>query len=364
MRGWSWLTGFGSGSSSYSFSIFQTPFGTSPTASQAQDTINFTSTGGTITITGDAGAKTVNFESIFSIPILISQGGTGLTSFTQGDLPYYTSGTALSKLAKSTSATRYLSNQGIDNAPSWNQVNIANGVTGILPIANGGTNSSTALSNNRVIQSSSGSIVEAAAITAARALISDANGIPTHSTVTSTELGYVSGVTSAIQTQINSKQATLTGSISGTANQVTVSANSNSVASNITLSTPQSIATTSDVTFNKVTATAALYSGVVALTDAASITTDASLGNMFTVVLGGNRTLETPTNPTNGQKCTWRIRQDGTGSRTLAFSAAFRFGNSLSSITLSTTANKTDYIGAIYNSTDSKWDIVSFSDGY
>jgi hypothetical protein len=46
-------------------------------------------------------------------------------------------------------------------------------------------------------------IDDVAAITAARALISDANGIPTHSATTSTELGYVSGVTSAIQTQID-----------------------------------------------------------------------------------------------------------------------------------------------------------------
>ena len=45
-----------------------------------------------------------------------------------------------------------------------------------------------------------------AAITGNRALISDANGVPTHSTVTNTELGYVSGVTSAIQTQLNAKQ--------------------------------------------------------------------------------------------------------------------------------------------------------------
>ncbi len=51
-------------------------------------------------------------------------------------------------------------------------------------------------------------IDDAAAITAARALISDANGIPTHSATTSTELGYVSGVTSAIQTQLNNKTDT------------------------------------------------------------------------------------------------------------------------------------------------------------
>jgi predicted heme/steroid binding protein len=88
--------------------------------------------------------------------------------------------------------------------PTWLTSLAASKITGTLAIANGGTNSSTTLSNNRVMRSSGGAIVEAAAITASRALVSDTNGIPTHSTTTSTELGYVSGVTSAIQTQINS----------------------------------------------------------------------------------------------------------------------------------------------------------------
>lgn len=87
-----------------------------------------------------------------------------------------------------------------------------------IPVADGGTNSTTALNNNRLMQSSSGKIQEAAAITPARALISDANGIPTESVTTSTELGYVSGVTSALQTQINTK---VTGPGSSTDNAVT-----------------------------------------------------------------------------------------------------------------------------------------------
>jgi hypothetical protein len=61
--------------------------------------------------------------------------------------------------------------------------------------------------NRLVVNDASGLLSDAAAITAARALISDANGIPTHSNVTSTELDYVSGVTSAIQTQLNAKAA-------------------------------------------------------------------------------------------------------------------------------------------------------------
>ena len=47
-------------------------------------------------------------------------------------------------------------------------------------------------------------------LTASRALQSDANGKVSVSSVTSTELGYLSGVTSAIQTQIDSKLSTST----------------------------------------------------------------------------------------------------------------------------------------------------------
>lgn len=109
-------------------------------------------------------------------------GGTGLTSYTAGDLLYYATGTTLSKLAigtayqalqvnagatapswqpsatsvlttqgdllyasaantlarlaKNTTATRYLSNTGASNNPAWAQIDLSNGVTGSLPNAN------------------------------------------------------------------------------------------------------------------------------------------------------------------------------------------------------------------------------------
>lgn len=74
---------------------------------------------------------------------------------------------------------------------------VANDTVGVLPVANGGTNSATALTNNRVITSSGGSIVEAALITGSRLLVSDVNGIPTHTAVTTTEAGYLSGLGSS-----------------------------------------------------------------------------------------------------------------------------------------------------------------------
>lgn len=53
-----------------------------------------------------------------------------------------------------------------------------------------------------------------AALTASRAIVSDSSGFASVSATTSTEVGYLSGVTSPIQTQLDAKQATITGGAS------------------------------------------------------------------------------------------------------------------------------------------------------
>ena len=87
--------------------------------------------------------KTVNGTTLLGSgdlgTITTAYGGTGLASFSQGDLLYYNSGTTLTALAKNTTATRYLSNTGTNNNPAWAQIDLSNGVTGTLPVANGGT---------------------------------------------------------------------------------------------------------------------------------------------------------------------------------------------------------------------------------
>lgn len=72
----------------------------------------------------------------------VTQGGTGLASCAQGDLFYGSAANTISALAKNASATRYLANTGASNNPAWAQVNLANGVTGNLPVGNlnSGTN--------------------------------------------------------------------------------------------------------------------------------------------------------------------------------------------------------------------------------
>lgn len=67
---------------------------------------------------------------------------------------------------------------------------------------------------------------------------------------------------------------------------------------------------------------------VFVLTDGANIATDCSEGSVFTVTLGGNRTLDNPTNKVIGKTYTWIITQDGTGGRTLAFGTDFVFTGS------------------------------------
>lgn len=100
-------------------------------------------------------------------------------------------------------------------------------------------------------------------------------------------------------------------------------------------------ANTSRVSINK---------GTAALSDGTNIGTDCSLGNVFTVTLGGNRTLTNPTNQAAGASYAWIITQDGTGSRTLAYGSAFKFPGGTDP-TASTGAGDVDIITGISDGT-------------
>ncbi|TGP25915.1 MULTISPECIES: hypothetical protein [unclassified Mesorhizobium] len=81
----------------------------------------------------------------------------------------------------------------------------------------------------------------------------------------------------------------------------------------------------------------------VTLTDAATITVDMSTFFNAVVTLGGNRTLGNPTNTKVGQTGCIRIVQDGTGSRTLAYGANWKFSGGSAPV-LTTTAGATDLL--------------------
>lgn len=83
------------------------------------------------------------------------------------------------------------------------------------------------------------------------------------------------------------------------------------------------------------------------LTDGATIDWNGdSNGQVVAVTLAGNRTLNAPTNINQYAMYILRVTQDGTGSRTLAYNAAYKFGTAGAPV-LTTTASKTDLLGFI-----------------
>lgn len=94
-----------------------------------------------IAIQSSGGTHTFDWTGILQP----TRGGTGLSSVSLGDLLYGSATNTLARLAATTTATRYLSNTGPSSTPAWAQINLANGVTDILPVQNGGTGANLSL---------------------------------------------------------------------------------------------------------------------------------------------------------------------------------------------------------------------------
>ena len=90
------------------------------------------------------------------------------------------------------------------------------------------------------------------------------------------------------------------------------------------------------------------YIAETTLTDGATINWDMSTQSVCKVTLGGNRTLAAPTNGSTGQFCSILVIQDGTGSRTLTWNAVFEFASDTAP-TLTTTASLGDLFTFRYN---------------
>ena len=109
---------------------------------------------------------------------------------------------------------------------------------------------------------------------------------------------------------------------------------------------------------------AAVAPAVVQLTDAATITVDASLGNDFRVTIGASRTMANPANPADGQKITLQLTQGSGGSSTITWGSSYEFSAGLPQPTLSTTPGQTDLLGFIYNAAKSSWLLAAYLNGF
>lgn len=173
-------------------------------------TINITYSDGTPSITAAVNSDSITNTQINSAAAIAYSKLNLATSIVNGDISP-SAAIAYSKLNLATSIV----NADISGtaAIAYSKLNLA------TSIVNADISASAAIAYSKLALTSS--IVDSdisasaaiahskmAALTASRALVSDGSGVVSVSATTSTELGYVSGVTSAIQTQFTGKAST------------------------------------------------------------------------------------------------------------------------------------------------------------
>jgi hypothetical protein len=168
----------------------------------------------TITIQPSDAQKIYYVYNTTSANVVFTQGSGGNVTIAAGD-----SGIIYSNGGGAAAAVVNLTDHF-----AMNSVRITGGsISGItdLAVADGGTGASdapTALTNLGAQAAITGAAttVTTSNLTVSRALESNASGKIAVSAVTSTELGFLSGVTSAVQTQLNSKPPAASPTLSGT----------------------------------------------------------------------------------------------------------------------------------------------------
>lgn len=176
-------------------------------------------TSGALTLTTSQAIGTASSPTFVSLSLLDGTGTNGFiqwsntansqhitlrnpASFTSYDLKWPTAQGAANQMMK---------NDGSGNL-AWVDPVISITGTANQVIASGSTGAITLSLPQSIGTGSTVSFlgITDSSLTANRAMITSTGGLLTTSATTSTELGFVSGVTSAIQTQLNSKQATIT----------------------------------------------------------------------------------------------------------------------------------------------------------
>ena len=154
-------------------------------------------------------SSAVVFGSVGVGAALDSASILSLSSTTKGFLPPRLTSTEMNAIASPTTGLT------IYNSTS-NAIFVYDGASWVQLAAGGSGTVNSGLANTLAYYPSTGTAVDdLTAITASRALVSNASGLPIASVTTTTELSYVSGVTSALQTQIDTKAPTASPTFTG-----------------------------------------------------------------------------------------------------------------------------------------------------
>ena len=186
-----------------------------------------------------------------------------------------------------------------------------------------------------------------------------------------TELTYVKGVTSAIQTQINTKSPSASPTFTGTVtlpktieiqdtsadHQYVLAVSELAADRTITLPLLLGADTFVFADFIQTLNNKRINPRVVTTTDDATAVIDVDVTDQYQLTAMANATtISTTGTPVAGQKLIIRLTDNGTG-RALTWDAVFvAIGVTLPTTTV---ANKRHYIGCIYNATSSKFDVVA-----
>jgi hypothetical protein len=82
------------------------------------------------------------------------------------------------------------------------------------------------------------------------------------------------------------------------------------------------------------------------------------------ILLSANVTITLASGLYEGQSLRLSLKQDGAGSRTVAFASNVVFGSDITSFTASTAAGKTDYVGLVWSQAAGVWRFVSYARGF
>jgi hypothetical protein len=152
--------------------------------------------------------------------LIAINGGTGFASYAVGDLLYADTTTTLAKLPDVATGNALISG-GVNTAPSWGKIGLTTHVSGVLPIANGGTNGSATPTSFGVAYGTGTAYAFTAAGTTGQVLTATTGGAPTWAapatsgTVTSVSVVSANGFAGTVATATTTPAITLTTSITG-----------------------------------------------------------------------------------------------------------------------------------------------------
>jgi hypothetical protein len=152
--------------------------------------------------------------------LIAANGGTGFASYAVGDLLYANTTTTLAKLPDVATGNALISG-GVNTAPSWGKIGLTTHVSGVLPIANGGTNGTATPTAYGVSYGTGSAYAFTAAGTTGQILTATTGGAPTWAAPATS--GTVTSVGLALPAQftVTNSPVTSSGTLTGSWNTQT-----------------------------------------------------------------------------------------------------------------------------------------------